>query len=151
MPISAYIHSLRHLIGSRLLLLPAGVAIIRNHQGQILLVCNADSGQWSLPAGGVEPTESPEAAVIREVAEETGLTVIKSQLVAALGGKQFRTTYSNGDEVEYTVCVFECEVDDYGTLAALDEEISMFQWVHPEQVAGRLCLPYPPELFVHKG
>ena len=116
----------------------------------MLLVRNADSGEWSLPAGGIEPGESPEEAVIREAAEETGLVVISVQLVAVLGGKPFRTRYFNGDEVEYTVCAFECEVDDCRTLEAVDGEVSMFRWVHPEKVAGLLRLPYPQKLFVRK-
>jgi len=32
-------------------------------------------GQWSVPGGRVEPGESLQAAVVREVAEETGLRV----------------------------------------------------------------------------
>lgn len=32
-------------------------------------------GLWSVPGGRVEPGESPQQAVIREVAEETGLAV----------------------------------------------------------------------------
>lgn len=39
---------------------------------------HADSflgGRWELPGGTVEPSEAPEATAVREVAEETGLTV----------------------------------------------------------------------------
>jgi 8-oxo-dGTP diphosphatase len=32
-------------------------------------------GEWELPGGTVEPGESPEAAAVREVTEETGLKV----------------------------------------------------------------------------
>lgn len=43
-----------------------------------MLLCRASpglsvAGQWFLPGGGVEFGESPDAAVVRELAEETGL------------------------------------------------------------------------------
>jgi 8-oxo-dGTP diphosphatase len=47
--------------------------------GRLLLirrVNNPGSGQWSLPGGRVEPGESDETAVVRELREETGLDVI---------------------------------------------------------------------------
>lgn len=44
--------------------------------GSVLLVRASDRsdvpGTWFLPGGGVEHGEAPEAAVVREVAEETG-------------------------------------------------------------------------------
>ena len=39
------------------------------------------AGRWTLPGGGVEFGEHPEAAMIREVHEETGLTVASRGLV----------------------------------------------------------------------
>jgi len=37
---------------------------------------------WVLPGGGVEPHEDPKAAAIREVLEETGITVEVTRLAA---------------------------------------------------------------------
>ena len=50
-------------------------------QGDEILLCRISDqlphhhGKWTLPGGGIEFGEHPEAAVVREVAEETGLVV----------------------------------------------------------------------------
>jgi len=49
--------------------------IIQNEQGEILLCHRRDKDLWNLPGGRVEIGESPWAAVVREVKEETGLNV----------------------------------------------------------------------------
>lgn len=53
-----------------------GVAARAVHQGKILLVKEARGhfqNLWGLPKGSVDPGESPETAVIRELTEETGI------------------------------------------------------------------------------
>ena len=57
-------------------------------QEQKILLCRISSqlprlaGQWTLPGGGVEFREDPEAAMVREVKEETGLVVESGGLAA---------------------------------------------------------------------
>jgi 8-oxo-dGTP diphosphatase len=83
-------------------------AIIRDDSGRVLLVRRANEpgrGLWSLPGGRVEPGETEEAAVAREVLEETGLVVS----VEALAG---RVTIGRYDIADYA-----CTVTG-GTLAA---------------------------------
>jgi 8-oxo-dGTP diphosphatase len=41
-------------------------------------------GRWNLPGGGLDPGESPAAAVVREVAEETGQVVDDVRLVEVM-------------------------------------------------------------------
>ena len=52
-------------------------AVIFNSEKQILLVKSTYQRHypWGLPGGSLEYGESPESAVVREVLEETGLTV----------------------------------------------------------------------------
>ena len=58
-------------------LLPAAIAIVLDDAHKnILLVKRCDVPVWVLPGGGVDPGETPEEAVIREVLEETGFNVV---------------------------------------------------------------------------
>jgi len=53
----------------------AGVGpIIRRPDGRILALERADiPGAWQLPQGGLEKGEEPFEAILREIAEETGI------------------------------------------------------------------------------
>jgi 8-oxo-dGTP diphosphatase len=54
---------------------PVVYAVVRDRAGRVLLVRRADTGDWELPGGRVDPGESAVTAVVREVAEESGLLV----------------------------------------------------------------------------
>ncbi|GIJ36132.1 NUDIX hydrolase [Micromonospora sediminimaris] len=62
--------------------------VLRDAERQVLLVRGSSladfPGVWSLPGGGLEHAEHPAHAVVREVAEETGLTVEVSGLRAVV-------------------------------------------------------------------
>jgi ADP-ribose pyrophosphatase YjhB (NUDIX family) len=71
-------------------------AVVVGSDGRLLLVRRANApgrGLWSLPGGRVEPGETDEQAVAREVAEETGLRVS----VGALVGRVRIGDYDVGD------------------------------------------------------
>jgi 8-oxo-dGTP pyrophosphatase MutT (NUDIX family) len=55
--------------------LPAAFAAVRDSAGEILLVRRIDDGFWELPGGRVEVGESAAQAVVREVEEESGITI----------------------------------------------------------------------------
>jgi mutator protein MutT len=129
-----------------LLLLPGVSAVIRNEQGAILVQRREDDGGWSLPAGAIDPGESPAEALTREVKEETGLDVVPERLLGVFGGLPFRHTYPNGDEVEYTVIVFACRVVG-GELEAQDGESLELRYFPVEELP-ELEAPYPREMFL---
>lgn len=57
---------------------PCVGAVVHDARGRLLLVRRANPpgrGLWSVPGGRVEPGEADVDAVVREVAEETGLRV----------------------------------------------------------------------------
>ncbi|MCA1674449.1 MAG: NUDIX domain-containing protein [Actinobacteria bacterium] len=62
-------------------------AVVHDERGRLLLVHRANDpgrGRWSLPGGRVEAGESDGGAVVREVAEETGLTVAVGRHVGSV-------------------------------------------------------------------
>jgi 8-oxo-dGTP diphosphatase len=70
--------------------------LLYDEEGRILLVRRRNdpgSGLWSVPGGRVEPGETDTQAVIREMAEETGLAVEPGALV----GRVQRGPYAIAD------------------------------------------------------
>ncbi len=58
----------------------AGI-IFSPDRASLLLIKRRDVPVWVLPGGGIDPGESPENAVVREILEETGFTVKVDRLV----------------------------------------------------------------------
>ena len=60
-------------------LLQVAVGVVKDARGQVLIAWRAPSlhqgGLWEFPGGKIEPAETPEQAVIRELKEELNLTV----------------------------------------------------------------------------
>lgn len=77
--------------------IPCVGAIITDSGGRLLLIRRGHEpgrGLWSLPGGRVEPGETDEQAVVREVCEETGLSVRPGRLIGSVrrnapGGRVF--------------------------------------------------------------
>ena len=127
MPASDYIQGLRSRIGNDYLLLPAVTAVIQDAD-RFLLARHRDSQLWSLVGGGIEPGESPEAAVQREVFEELGVTPVLHGIIGAYGGRPLENTYPNGDRVGYVTVAYRCSLTT-GNLALDRTEILETQWV----------------------
>ena len=131
-------------MGSRLLLMPSAGAVIRDAAGRTLLLINRDTGGYMLPGGALDPGESPAAALVREVWEETGLRVRPTHLMAVVS--PWRVDYPNGDRVEYMASLFLSVVTG-GRLEPRDGEAAGFAWFSPETVPP---LGYPPALWAWK-
>ncbi|WP_454858255.1 NUDIX domain-containing protein [Rhizobium binxianense] len=139
-----YIQSLRSKIGHDLVMLPGVAAVISDDEGRLLLQKKAKGEGWSLPAGAIEPGETPEQAIAREVLEETGLSVVRSDVLGVFGGVDFRYTYPNGDKVEYLVVLFKCITAGKPGGFTDPETVSLRFTAFAEMPA--LALPYPTKL-----
>lgn len=89
---------------------------------RVLLGFNVTRQQWELPGGSVETGESAHQAVLRELAEETGIRADRASLVA---GAQF--TFS-GDATIYRAAVFTLSLESEPDMAASDELASFLWW-----------------------
>lgn len=118
---SSYAKELRALVGSRPLILPASVVLIFNDNGEILLQRRTDDGKWGIPGGIMEPGESYEETAIREVKEETGLTIRSMKLYHVFSGREYFNQYPNGDQAYNALAAYIC-TDYEGELKVSDME-----------------------------
>lgn len=112
------------------------MCLIEDEQGRFVMqIRNPERYAWSgaaFPGGHVEAGESLHGAVIREVFEETGLTIQNPKLV---GVKHFHT---RGDGVRYLVFLYRTK-DFTGSLRSSDE--GEVVWVLPAEIEqGQLDL-----------
>jgi 8-oxo-dGTP pyrophosphatase MutT (NUDIX family) len=134
MPMSPYVRELRALIGPRLLLVPSVSVLLRDDSDRLLLVRQADHGQWGLLGGAIDPGESPRQAAVRESLEEVGLEIELGPVVGALGGTAYEVEYDNGDRVAYVTVVFEGSSAP-GEVRPDGEEVVEAQWFARAELA----------------
>jgi 8-oxo-dGTP pyrophosphatase MutT (NUDIX family) len=108
----SYLHWIRQQVGQQKIFLVFASACIRDNAGRLLWQRRADFGWWGLPGGVLELDESLPECVVREVYEETGLTVEPTRLVGVYSSPDFDVTYPNGDQVQQVTACFECRVVD---------------------------------------
>ena len=82
--------------------------------------------KWEFPGGKVEPQETLEAALARELREELGATLLRSALIV-------RTTYQYPEREPITVHFFAAEIADAPLKPGPFEEIA---WVLPRELGN---------------
>lgn len=108
------------------------------NQGEYLLCKMADHrgvfpGQWALSGGGMEPGETMEQALRREIAEELGEhLVITSVTPWAFSDDVRMKTYADGsqEEIYMIYLIFDCVAANRDIV--LNEEFQGHAWVKPQ-------------------
>jgi ADP-ribose pyrophosphatase YjhB (NUDIX family) len=114
-------------------------AIVRRDDGQILLERRSDCGWWGLPGGRVEPGESITEAALREVFEETGLTVRITGLVGLYSEPEERiVTYPDNVVHLIDAAVAAEVVSGRLTISPESEELQFFD---PQRLPADLVPP----------
>jgi 8-oxo-dGTP pyrophosphatase MutT (NUDIX family) len=129
---SDYVRRLREKVGHELLFMPSVHVVIRDEAGRLLLVRHVE-GRWQLPGGAVDPGETPAEAARRECMEEMGVAVEPERIVGVYGGREYRVTYSNGDEAAWIATIFEGRIVD-GEPAPSDDETIDVGWFSPDEL-----------------
>ena len=102
-------------------------------QGETILLIERGQeplkGSWTLPGGLVEPGERLEAAVAREILEETGLRVRPREVVEIF--ERIMVDEQGRTEYHYVIVDYWCEVEG-GTLKAASD-VADARWVRREE------------------
>ena len=115
---------------------PCVGAVVHDATGRLLLVRRGREphrGRWSLPGGRIEADESPEAAVVREVREETGLTV---RAGAPVGRVRIQ-----GDGVVFDVVDLACGLVSPGEVPVAGDDAAEELFADADVLAGLECTP----------
>ena len=106
---NGYISEMRKQIGHAPLMITGCGVIIENNRGEILLQRRRDNDCWGLPGGCMEPGETFEETVQREVTEEAGIEIGELLLFGIYSGKDRVITYPNGDVCFGTSIIFKTD------------------------------------------
>jgi 8-oxo-dGTP diphosphatase len=108
---------------------PCGCAILQRDDGRVLLTRRAIEpflGMWDVPGGFLEPEETPEQGVARELLEETGLEVEVGRYEAAIVD-----VYGEGGD--HTLNLFyECRILRGDPRPA--DDVSELGWFRPDEL-----------------
>lgn len=87
-------------------------------------------GMWEFPGGKVDPGESPEEALRREIAEELGAAVAVEGLFEVV---HFRYEWGAVLILAYTCRLLTAALHNLG--------VAEHRWVHPRDLSGYAILP----------
>jgi ADP-ribose pyrophosphatase YjhB (NUDIX family) len=139
----SYLGRIRTLAGDDPVLIMVGArCVVRDDAGRLLLIKRSDNGRWALPAGAMELGESITDCAIREVFEETGLTVTALTLVSLDTGPENVHTNMYQHTYQHFYALFRIDAWKGELVRVTDESTD----------AGFFAIdPEVPESNVHQG
>lgn len=111
---------------------PAAAVAILNGKRELLMLHRKDNKKWTMPGGTLEFGESMVDCALREVKEESGLSVEIKDIIGTYTDPNIRIAYSDGEVRQEFTIVYYGETKDFDV--KLDEESSQFVWVSLDEV-----------------
>jgi 8-oxo-dGTP diphosphatase len=94
-----------------------------------------DAGDWTIPGGGIDWGEAPEAAVVREFREETGVAATVEGLVGVFSQAYMRSAERPRDSLHFMSIVFRVSADDRAPLVhEVDGTTDLAAWIPLDEV-----------------
>lgn len=128
----------QYLYGDRIaaqgrLVLGCSATLFDATRSKLLLTRRTDNGRWCLPGGAIDAGESVSEACIREVFEETGLTVQVIRLLGVYSNPHRMVRYADGNQ--YHVISMNFEVALIGGELGLSNETSEVGYFSQAEIA----------------
>lgn len=113
------------------------IPLKKGDDGWKVLLIRHRAGHWAFPKGRPEEGETPEAAAIRELVEETGLTIVRFLDKAPVSESYI---FRRGDKLVYkTVSYFLSLVK--GNVKLQEEELDDHAWFLLGEAKSKITFP----------
>lgn len=108
--------------------------------GRILLArlsaLEVDVGAWTMPGGGINFGEHPDAAAVRELEEETGL-IGEIEGVAGIFSHVYRkSTFTGGDDLHFLGIIYRMRIVGGELRDEVDGTTDTCAWLSPAELEG---------------
>jgi putative (di)nucleoside polyphosphate hydrolase len=137
---------------------PNVAALLVNPEGN-LLICERWNmpGAWQFPQGGVDPGESPEQALLREVREEVGLAPKDYEVTEQRTGyrylypeevwmKKLRKHGNHGQEQTYFRCLLKANAPEVN-VDQKQREFRAYRWIPPQEFELDWLPPFKRDVY----
>jgi 8-oxo-dGTP pyrophosphatase MutT (NUDIX family) len=117
-----------------------GYALCTDESGRILLArlaaIEVDAGAWTLPGGGVDFGEHPDAAVIRELEEETGYVGEIEAIAGVFSHVYPRSRAAQGADLHFLGILYHVRIVGGALRDELDGTTDTARWMSPAEIGG---------------
>jgi 8-oxo-dGTP diphosphatase len=117
-----------------------GYSLCLDDEGRILLarlsVLEADVGGWTMPGGGIEFGEHPDAAAIRELEEETGLVGEIDGVAGIFSHLYGDSSFAGGGDLHFLGIIYRMRIVGGELRNEVDGTTDTCAWVSRAELAG---------------
>jgi 8-oxo-dGTP diphosphatase len=115
-------------------------SICLDDAGRILLArlsaIEVDVGAWTLPGGGIDFAEHPDAAAVRELYEETGLDGEIEEVAGVFSHVYRWSRFAGGADLHFIGIVYRMRILGGDLRDEIDGSTDTSAWFAPEDLAG---------------